>query len=339
MIQKKVFGLIAVLGVVLFFFFVSCGKVSQETGVDEKEARSFDLTVDLEAQTTANLQILRLQKFFVATSNYLLITQQPLTIAIAGIRLENNDIKIQELSWGTGTLILEKTSTPNTVNQPLISTASLLSRSLETNPSNSIAIPAPLLPQNQYSVKSYDKNGVFRAASDSTWTTLSFENYKNKWTVSSKKIKSGYSRYLIQAFTNENQYFLKIVDDTSLSEKAINSLGEITLYDTFISTLILMDLAEPGKKETILSEKELSEVFSPAFFAVLDYKKPTNKATRFDSKKPTFIFDRNQEQELLKIYRQIKSDKKSAIVYLKALKSDTIPKDALNLLLKNLKEN
>lgn len=333
--------LIYLLSITLILqFFTACGKVSQETGVEEKEAKSFDLSYFLEVNTTSNLNILKMQTSFFVTNNYILLNEFPIYAIVEGIKLENNEVKWQELSWGSGVLSISKEPTAlSTVNQQL--NTNLVSPNTTTLNQSTASPNKSLLPKINYTAKSYDKKGIQRIDSDLSWTTMSFENQKNHWNFTSKKIKLGYPRYFIKIFTNDNHYYFKLLEDTSINEKSANNLGEITLYDTFIASLFLIEITNNPKTENLLNTKDLSTLFTREFFANLPYQKPNNLNAKFDTKTPSFSLNRNLEKELLKIYNLYKADKTDKLetkTYLSSLKTEAIPTSAIEILVKTIEE-
>ena len=301
---------------------LSCGKVSQETGVDDKAIRSFDLSYRLEVYSTMNFKILTTQKEFVATKNYILTNEFPIYSSVEEYHIENGSIKHSELSWGMAILNSERVLTA--VNQ----TPSTGNKQINPQPTASIRLVA----------RSFDKNGVVRTASDTSWTVMNFENGRDSWIFSSKNIKLGFPRYVIKVYTNEHHYFLKLIEDTGTTDKNVNNIGSLSLYDTFIASLFLSEIQSNPKKDKLSSLKDLSNLFHIQFFNLLKYEKPFNKTEKFNPKLPEFSFDDELTKELLKIWNSYQIDKKELVNYLKSNKSEILPPDAKDALIKTIED-
>jgi hypothetical protein len=281
------------------FLLVSCGKVAQEVTPEKKEIFAFNLqySIDLSQNQSQTLLV----------ANTSLVDENPFAAEVDSIKMQNSSIKLVEITWGKGILVLDKSVTANVTGNAY---------------------------QKVYYSKAYNKNGVELNSSDKTWTYLKFDNTAKKWNVISNKIKKDSSYYLVRV-SNKTKYWFKVFSADDVSGNETINLGSINNYDTFLSLLFLADLETNREKFTRFMDFDaLGKLFNQMFFSQLDYNFPTDAVKQFTDNE---ISKNSLEANLLSIYYLYNSDPREAIKYVNSLKSDILNKKAQDILLDNIK--
>jgi hypothetical protein len=280
----------------LIFFSVSCGKVVQKSAEEEEEVPVFTAKFNVIVGVESN-----------TSSNSSFSISDDFYTVVSGIK-EN---KRSQLSWGKA--IIEKT--------PVKPTES-------TNPTNS-------RPSFLYNSKSFNKNGIEITASDHTWIYGKYTLKKELISFSSKEIRRKYPRYLITAFTTQNNYQMKLIYDESVSGNLTYDLGALNDYETFLTTIQLITMETDIRD---VYNELLPILYNKEFFSSLNYTFPKNKAMEFSLKRPIFIFDRSLELHLITLLDLASVDLDEAILFLNQLEEQLLPNNAKTVLLTTLKK-
>lgn len=282
------------------FVLVGCGKVAQEVNPEKKDLLAFNLVY--------SISVLRndvLENPATSTANVFTYSDTTLTAEVDSIKIQNNSLKLVEITWGKGLLIADK------------------SQNASANAD-----------QKNYYSKAYNKNGVELANSDKTWTFLKFDNNAKKWNIMSNKIKKDASFYLINVTSNKNKYLLKIINANDVSGNETLNVANLTNYDTFLALLFLTDLESNQEKFTkFIDFDDLTKLFNQSFFAELNYQIPA-KGLQNLMDNP---LDKNSlEQTLLNLYYLYITDPREAIKYAKGIKSNLISQKAIDIVISNI---
>lgn len=360
--MKQKIGLVC--GVLLIFVCLSCGKVTQVTK-QEDEIKSFDLSAVVEVCSTADIQRIS-QNQLVNANDYISVLDTVVYAQICGIK---RDGKKEELSWGRAELMAEsvlndaaiKTAAPVLVAEPQqtaqpmsqqmaqqmsqqmyqkmpMSPAQPAIASVSTAAVSTAPVASPITgPQIRYNSVAFRKDGVRLNQADHTWTKLTYDTTLKGWKIESKKIERGYPMYLVRVFVDKNKYYLKLIEAAETSGNALVSLATLRPYDTFLAVLFLMDLEKSqGNTDTAANLNELTQIFSPSFFDSITYEIPDNAIRNFNPKNPVWVFNRQMEQDLLKIYSFVDvDDKQEGLRFIRTAKFDWLNDGARNILLKN----
>lgn len=204
--------------------------------------------------------------------NVFTVLDNPFFTTVIGIQKNG---KMDELSWGKAVL------------------------SSRTGTGNTVVLRASAM----------RKGDVDIDGSDFSWTRLSFNPANQTWSADPKKIKLGYSLYLIAAYSQKGKAYLTLIDGKRPSGNGVITLPALTDYDTFITTLVLQDIQdEKGFVESAFTSNELRLFFTESWFESLtQYRLPVTTATQFSPENPTFVFGREFEKRLLSIYSLAKT--------------------------------
>lgn len=272
-------GILLGVSVVCLALSISCGKVTQEVSPEDTKKRT-DFTITAVVDVVSSTNISSTENTQLATFSILDTT---VYFAVSGI-LDGEAPEI--LSWGQGDIEEEEDPSGN---------ISFLS--VATN-RNSVTITGSNLKESLLSLR----ENRSKDPSGNAWT----------WSGRATKLKHENTGYLVQFFTDRNNYQLVYLDETEVSGNNLISLETITPYDNFIATLILTELTrvEYALKDSI-PVKSLRHLFTPEFFDHITFEPAKNAVKNFRIKTPQFEFSRKQELALLNIVDIIHNTDKS----------------------------
>lgn len=238
-----------------------CGKVTQVTSSDT-ESPVFDLTYSVSLVPTAQVS----RPAIVArtsTSNLFSLYDVPLYTVLYGISSEGT---FSELSWGRAEL-REKES---------VATGNIPS----------------------YRTLNFRKDGVEIDRADYRWASFELSPRSDVWAVKAVKVKHGYPVYLLSVYSQRGVVSLKVIPQALVSGNVQVSLPAFSPYDTFISVLYIMALAEKPQQPGRVLPGDIQRVFTPEFFASIQYAVPA-ESVKLDLSSPNWTFDRTFEKRLL----------------------------------------
>ena len=132
-----------------------------------------------------------------------------------------------------------------------------------------------------------------------------------------------------------------MISSETVSPNATLKVGPITLYDTFLASLFLLDV---GSDNPFMTEKEswnrLEALYPYSFLTTLKYRLPDNQVKEFRLQKPVFQFDSDQESTYLKIFKLLLVDDKEFTEtqrFINSIKEPWMTETIRKVLLKQLK--
>jgi hypothetical protein len=270
---------------------LACGKVTQ-TVTDKDPQHHFDLSFSV--KVVSPIPIPGVDEVHIVTPSVKLGVDlnQDLIVSIIGI---TEDGRKKELSWGKGTVTQEpiKLPTPNTEMTPVVFSSTAINKSKR-----------PIL------------------KSDHQWSNPKFDAKTFQWNVTATEIENTYHRYLIGTFTDINIYQIAFIDMDLVSNNPTISLGELSDYTTFISLLQIVymeDTANGYLFDHTLHQKMIT-LFTPEFYAALNFKFPPNISPGFSEKNPSFSFEKTPIiSALLNTFKLYVSDPNGALNFIVSL--------------------
>ncbi|MFC1771600.1 hypothetical protein ACFLZV_06920 [Candidatus Margulisiibacteriota bacterium] len=310
----------SILGIILIMALLSCGKVTQVIK-EKEEDPSFNLSYSVNIFSTQDIK--EYVKKGDKEGNYFSVSDDDVYSQIIGIQEGGSR---DELSWGKAVLIESKQETK-----------SLSEKTIQKE------LSTPNSQQKQshkktYMSKSFRKDDIEMLKADYMWTKISFDK-SQKWKISAKKIKKTYPAYMIRFFRGDKKFYLKVIDEEIVSKNKEVNIGDITLYDTFISVVYLMDIDQnKGSLIDAMDFNALSQILDNKFFNEITYELPVNKVKKFKPKKPVFIFSGQLESELIKLMKLLRAgETEESIKYVDKAFKDKLSKKARDILVKNIK--
>lgn len=310
--RQKFFGtaLIALSSLVVL---TSCGKVSQDVGIDDsKKPKIFILKTYVQVTTTSDYKVATLQN--PAMLNQFVFTPQTKDVYVAVMR--KNGATFSQLSWGRATLLPDTT--------PVSGMFAALSPTANAKP--------------KFKSMSYDKTDFELQAADVAKTRVAFEPTKFRWESESRSLPADLDTYWVAYFDARGNYALRAIDQKTVSGNDTVSLGEITPYETFVSIMLLtQQVSTANRFDKPVTRQTVIDLFSPLFFEAINYAYPPNLVDNFNPKEPQFKFNRKLENDFLAILALYVTDKKEALNYLETHKQ-TLPmsEGAYNILRLNI---
>lgn len=184
---------------------------------------------------------------------------------------------------------------------------------------------------------SYTKRGIKVNKSDHNISYLKYNPDKHQWSMdSSKVLRDDFVSYLVAAFSDKYIYRLYWIDEKNATEN--NSITvNLDGYNTFIALLNWYQYRDNPK--SIFSFFHFSTFYDEGLYKLIYKAPPVNRTESFDPKKPSFVFDRKLEDELINIYNLASIDTVEATQYIQELPitllsdkaKDTISKKIMTL--------
>ncbi|NDC82702.1 hypothetical protein EB093_03435 [bacterium] len=208
----------------------------------------------------------------IASTNYFTPSDSSVYTIVYGI---NDSGKAQELSWGKAILTFKAGVSPSA--SPVAKVTSLRKGDIELD------------------------------SADYTWAKLGYDQSSKTWSADIKKVKQGFPLYLVAFYTPRGKAYLSLIPAKRVSGNAVTNLGQLSPYETFISTLCLMDLHDQkGVVTETVAPGALKTFYSEEFFDMASYTMTRTSSSKFEPENPSFVFSGNLEQKLLDVYSLVK---------------------------------
>jgi hypothetical protein len=270
-------SLLSVKEALMRFFFLSClmlclfgcGKVTQVVSSDP-ESPVFDLTYAVAMVPTSQVQA-KLLSSRTATSNVFSLYDVPLYAVVSGISPEG---VVSELSWGSAEWQIKDAVTGNA---------------------------------NLYRSVNFRKDGVESDRPDYKWASLELSPRLDSWAIKAVKVKHGYSMYILAAYSPRGVLALRVIPQSLVSGNSQVSLPALSAYDTFVSVLYMMALAEQPSQPSRVQPLDIQRVFTPEFFKTIQYEVPPDASSVMVTA-PMWTFDRVFEKRLLTYFYLVRGN-------------------------------
>jgi len=240
---------------------ISCGKVTQEVAMkDIVDSDVFTLTYSLEVFPTESIKTFVKMDSQFPSQNVFTVADDTVFVWVGGI----NEGQWDTLSWGRAVLSKKDSSTTGLLGTTLVRATQNVTANVST-----------LI---QYDASVFNRSGIRVKGSEYSESFLTFKQGEKSysWYGTSVKIKRGYGLYMVALYSNKNKFYMKAFSESVASSNMTVALNKLMKHDTFMTSLLLMDMAREGILETPRNFEDAESLFSSGFTSALPYKFPKN---------------------------------------------------------------
>jgi len=286
------------ISILLSFFLLSCGKVTQEFPKAEKK-QSFELSF-----TVSNIYDLKSKNQPIKGFN---ITN-PIYTVIKGYKINESE----QLAYGK--LFIEELRMELDYQEQVINKKR---------------------PQRQFNSKTFDIKGK-EVKEKPLFSQIkgNFNSRSSSVGFKTPNVSKQYESYLIVAYSEKSLYKMKFLDQIDVSKNVKVNVETITDFDTFQSVIRLAAFQNIDYTSRTLAI--IKDLFDYQYFTLYPLDLPRNNIEKFSFSKPLFVPDSARLSEFISVLEFIEIDIESVRDYLKNAENVQLTKEEKDYLLSKI---